>query len=146
MKLRRPFSVTLIACLVLIVTIASWARLWLSIRDWDFLAELLPFSPAYLSVSGSLWGLVGLPLLWGLWRGKYWAPGFIRPAILVFSLYYWADRFLLAGYADRNVNWPFALATNLIIGIWIFWVLTRPKTKNFFGEMHERKSENHGIE
>ena len=145
MKSRRPFSVTLIVCLVLIVTIAAWARLWLSISEWNFLSELLSFSPAYLSVTGSLWGLVGLPLIWGLWRGKSWAPGFIRLAVLVFSLYYWADRVILSGYANRNANWPFALAINLIVGIWIFWVLTRPKTKNFFGDVHERKPENQGI-
>jgi hypothetical protein len=137
MKPRRPFSVTLIACSVLIVTIASWARLWLSISEWNFLAGLLPFSPAYLSLSGFLWGLVGLPLLWGLWRGKTWAPRFIRLALLVFSLYYWGDRVLLSGYAERNINWPFALVINLIIGIWIFWILARPKTKSFFGDMNE---------
>jgi len=140
MKPRRPFSVTLIACLVLTVTIANWARLGLSIREWDFLAGLLPFSPAYLSLSGFLWGAVGLPLIWSLWLGKNWAPGYIRLYMLAFSLYYWADRFLLAGYTDRNDNWPFALAMNLILGIWILWVLSRPRTKNFFGEMHERKS------
>jgi hypothetical protein len=144
MKPRRPLSVTILGCLVLIVTMANWVQMWLSIKEWDFLVGLLPFSPAYLALSGLFWGLAGSLLTWGLWRGKAWAPRSTRLATPAFSLYYWANRLLLAGYTGRNANWPFVLTITLILVAWSFWKLSRPRIRNFFGEMDERKSENQG--
>ena len=144
MKPRRPLGVTLLVWLVLIVTAMNIGRLALALQNWDFLAGLLPISPLYQVLSGLFWSLSGLPLLWGLWRGKSWAPIYWGLALLAHSLYYWADRLLLPGYAGRNINWPFALGVNLFLLVWSLWVLSRPKARNFFGVMYERRSEHPG--
>jgi hypothetical protein len=84
-------------------------------------------------------------LAWGLWWGKIWAPRGMRLAIVAFSAYYWLDSLFLA---DRTgsfapslpVNWSFAASLNGI-GLWlVFWILSRPKSIEFFGERYERTS------
>ncbi|MBN1145668.1 MAG: hypothetical protein JXA78_00320 [Anaerolineales bacterium] len=144
MKVRRPCGVTLLVWLVIIVAAMNLARLALALQNWDFLAGLLPISPLYQVVSGALWSLVSLPLFWGLWRGKKWAPLYWRWALLAYSMVYWVDRLLLPSYPGRNINWPFVLGVNLFLLVWSLWVLSRPKARDFFGVMHERKPENPG--
>lgn len=146
-KPRRLFSVTLIAWMVFIITIINFLRLGLTLYNWEFLTELLspaatyPLFPIYMAVSGLVWGVVGLPLIWGIWRGKMWAPRLLLATLLFYSIYYWLDRAFLPGYPQRNSNWPFAMGINLLILIWILWVMTRQKVKDFFGEAHERSNQ-----
>jgi hypothetical protein len=139
---RRPLGVTLFALLVLTFAVLNLLRLLQTIQNWDFLADLLNISPAYLLLSGLIWTVVGFPLALGIWRGWRLAY-YLSPVILLsYSLYFWADRLLLSGYPERQQNWPFVAALNLIIIVWSLWVLTRPKAMAYFGELHERKPEN----
>lgn len=139
---RRPFGVTLLALVVLIFSALNLLRLLQAIQKWDLLASLLPISPAYLVLSGLLWTVVGLPLAWGIFRGWRLAY-YLSPVILIgYSLYLWADRLLLSGYAERQENWPIVAALNIFVLAWSLWVLTRPKAKVYFGEKDERKPEN----
>jgi len=141
MNRKRPLGVTLLACLVLIVAVINIIRLVEILQGWAFLVELLPFSPAYLALTGLVWGVVGLSLTWGIWQGQSWAPLFTGLAMLTYSVYYWVDRLLMPGNTDRNSNWPFAASVNLLVLAWGFWILSRRKSRNFFGEMYERKPE-----
>jgi hypothetical protein len=50
----------------------------------------------------------------------------------------WADRLLLSGYSERQENWPFVAALNILILAWSLWVLTRPRARAYFGEKYER--------
>lgn len=139
---RRPLGVTWFALLVLIFAGLHLLRLVQTVQYWDMLAALLPISPIYLFLTGLLWAALGFPLAWGLWRGWRLAY-FLSPVILLgYSLYFWADRLLLSGFSERQENWPFAAALNIIILIWSLWVLTRPRAKAYFGEKHEREPEN----
>jgi len=141
---HRPLSVTLLAWMAFIVTIVNFLRLGLSLYNWEFLEGLLPSAvslplfPAYLALTGLVWGSVWLPLAWGIWRGKLWAPHFTLAALLAYTIYYWLDRILLTGDLRQNLNWPFSLGLNLLILLWSLWILTRPRAKIFFGEVHER--------
>ena len=140
---RRLLSVTFLALMVFIGAILNLLRLGLALRNWAYLSELLSsveipsIFPAYLAVSGLVWGLVGLLLAWGIWKGESWAPRFLFAVLLVYSAYYWIDRLFLSGYPQRISNWPFALSVNLLILLWSVWVMTRQRTRYFFGEAHE---------
>jgi hypothetical protein len=127
---------------VLTVAVVYLIRFVLTIVNWDFLAELLPISPAYLAASGLVWGVALPPLAWGLWRGQGWAPRWTLIALLAFSLYYWCDRLLMPGYPSRNINWLFSASLNLLLLAWSGWILSRPKARTFFGDLHERGPEN----
>ena len=136
---RRPFGVTLFALLVLSSAGLCWVRLFKAVGQWSFWAEFKPYLPAYLASSGLVWGLVGLAAFWGLWHGTVWAPRFIRLAVLVFALYAWLDRLLLAAYPERNTNWSYAASLTFLLLVWVFWILSRHKVRQFFGEVHEQR-------
>jgi hypothetical protein len=134
MKTSRDRSVTLLALGVLTFAGISLLRLYQVLVQWGFLAEILPFSPLYLALTGLVWGLVGLVLGWGLLRGRTWAPGFTRLVALAFLIYFWLDRLLLA---RQTTNWPFAAVMSLLVLALVFWTLSRRKARIFFGEWHE---------
>jgi hypothetical protein len=138
-KPRRPFPITILALIVLGLAMLNLARCIQAMAKWQFLAGLLPFSPIYLIATGAIWGVSGLALFWALWKGFPWAPKTTILGMFAYSAYYWLDRFLLAGYADRNVDWPFCTVGNLIFIAASLWDLTRPDAKAYFGENHERR-------
>jgi hypothetical protein len=135
---RRPFGVTLLAFGVLILTGLNFLRLIESIKQWGFLAQLLPVSPLYIAFTGLVWTVGGILLLWGLWRGRPWAPSFSKLLTSAYIIYYWLDRLAFANIPSRRVNWPFASGVSVISLIFVFWTLSRPKAKAFFGEAYEQ--------
>jgi hypothetical protein len=147
-KVRRPGFVTLVVGLGLIFTALNWLRLVLAIQNWDVVAGRMVISPAFLAISGLIWGLVGLGLAAALWLGKPWAPLAACMVALIYSAYYWAIRLVPPGYTGRNANWPFALGANLLVLAWMVWSFSRPKVKSFYGprdlngEKYEHRSEN----
>jgi hypothetical protein len=134
-KPKRPLGVTLLSLGVLILAVLNLTRLLSAIRFWSFLQEILPFSDLYLIGTGLIWAGFGLPLFWGLWHGLPWAPGITRIAAVAYLIYYWLDRLLLANHSGREVNLPFAIGASLVGLVWIFWILSRPKTKIFFRQI-----------
>lgn len=126
----RPSSVTLLAYGVLSFAGINLLRLYQTVIQWEFLAELLPFPPLYLAVSGLVWGAVGLLAVWGLWRGACWAPGFTQLLALAYLIFYWLDRLLLA---TQHTNWLFAIAGSVFGLVLVFWILSRRKAIDFFG-------------
>ena len=137
-KPGRPFSVTLLALGVLTLGGLNLVRFIQSILHWGFLSRLLPFSPLYVALSGLIWAIAGFALAWGLWRGRIWAPQASRWATLVYLLYTWLNRLLYANPASRNTDLPFIAVLNLLLVAFIFWVLSRRKAKDFFGDRYER--------
>ena len=93
---------------VLIVAGMNLVRLGQSLAGWKFLETLLPVSPAYLAVTGLVWGALGLLAAWRLWQGQTWARWFGLAFIISFSVYYWVDRLFLPSYPGRNSDWLFS--------------------------------------
>ena len=138
----RPLSVTLLALVVLCITVLNMARLVLVIVRWEFLADLPGASPFYISLTGLIWGVAGIVLFWSLWRGLSWAVHLTRAMMLTYAAYYWLDRIFLSeqvagspqGEIFLPLNWPFAITITAIVMVVIVWILSRPATKAFFGE------------
>jgi uncharacterized membrane protein (DUF2068 family) len=116
---------------VLMISGIHLLRFIQTIRQWEFLGELLSISPLYLAATGLFWGGVGLILAWGLWRGRRWAPVLTLSAALAYSLYYWLDRLLLSGERP-GTNWPFATAANVVLLFLSTWILTHRRARAFF--------------
>lgn len=133
----RPRGVTMLALLVLILSVLQLTRFQQSFSRWEFLQATLPFHPAYLLVNGAFWGLAGLFLVWAIWFRKSWTPIVLTVAALLYSLNYWFERIFLAGNPNRNINWPFVLALNLLVMAFIAWQLRRKKVIQYFGDMHD---------
>jgi len=124
---------------VLIVAVMNLIRLSQSLADWKLLAALLPVSPAYLAVTGLVWGVLGLLAAWRLWQGQIWARWFGLGFMILFSAYYWVDRLILPGYPGRNANWLFSAVMNILLIAFSVWILARPKAKRFFEATDERR-------
>jgi uncharacterized membrane protein (DUF2068 family) len=124
---------------VLIVAVMNLARMGEALVSWKFLETLLPVSPAYLAVTGLVWGTLGLLAAWRLWQGQLWASWFGLALIISFSVYYWVDRLFLPGYPGRNSNWLFSAGMNLLLIAISVWILARPKAKRFFEATDERR-------
>lgn len=129
----RPFSVTLLAFGVLIIAGINLYRCVQALLQWRFLAELLPTLPLYQVLSGIVWGLAGIPMAWGLWRGARWSARLMPYASVTYTIYVWIDRLLLRRGLE-GYDLPFAIGTTVILLAFILLTLSRPKVKSFFRE------------
>jgi hypothetical protein len=130
-RTSRPASVTILALGVLTITVINLVRLILSIRDWEFLASWPGVSPLYIALTGLIWTLTGLILLWGLWGAKNWAPRLMQALVLTYALYYWLDHVFLADHpltgatgttrALLPINWPFAAGVTVVCLTYTAW-------------------------
>jgi hypothetical protein len=126
----RPAAVTWLGCGGLILAAFFLARLALSL---SLPALPLTVPRAYLSVTGAVWGGLGLAVGGGLLLGRRWAypaAGFLAAGLTV---WYWADRLLLVrtDYAQRS--WPAALLVNAILLALVVYGWTHPSTRRYFG-------------
>ena len=147
-RVKRPWSVTLLALGVLIITVTNLTRFILSLRYWGFLASQPGPSPLYLVVSGFVWTVAGGCLLWGLWKPASWAPRLMEAGGLTYALYYWLDLLFIrdhpingAPVAIRTVlptNWQFSAGVTVVCLVFIVWSLGRSKVKAYFSQVkHE---------
>ena len=135
---KRPFLVTLLALLVLSITIIYLVRLINSITLWNFLAALPGISPLYLALTGLILTLVGALLFFGLWTGNPRAPRETRVLTVAYLSYQWLEWIQSVRVGNEFENWPFAAGMTLFVIIFIFWTLSRSDAKTFFGDMYEQ--------
>ena len=133
--MKHPFRVTLLVLVVLSIAVIHLIRFVEAIRQWEFLATWPGVSPLYLALTGFFWTMVGLPLAWGLWRGKPRALPITQIAVLAFLLYAWFDRIFIANRVvtmQRDSSWYFAAWATLIFLALFLWVISSERTKAFF--------------
>ena len=129
---RRPTSVTLLAVMVLTFAAFCMARFYNALARWDYLVELLPFSPAYLAATGLVWGVAGLAAAWGLWFGRSWARRLFWIVFLSYAVYFALDRWLMPGDPDRNSNLAFWIGFFIVVVLLSWWSLYRKKAQLYF--------------
>ena len=134
-SLKRPFAVTTLFELVLMFTGLQALRLWGVLTSWDFLSSLpLSVSPVLLGLSAAFWVALGLPLAWGIWSARGWAPRATRWAGIAFVTVHWLDRLILQIKGPQSVNWPFDLLMSAMLLISVIAILALPKARVYFGE------------
>jgi hypothetical protein len=91
----------------------------------------LTIPPAYLALTGAVWGGLGLVVARGLFVGRRWARGATAALALAFVVWYWADRTLLVqtDYADRT--WPSAAVASIVLLAGVGYLLTRSGTRRY---------------
>jgi hypothetical protein len=146
MSIKRPFGVTLQLWMVLSLSAWGVIRLVASLHAWDVLYEYgASLSPLYLSITGAGWGVAGIVLFSGLWKGMPWARFATMTSIIVWLLEYWLERIF---FQSPRANLPFALACSIVVLIVSWSATTLPGTKSFFekSEEHEQPIENSNSE
>ena len=130
---KRPRIVTFLGLCVLMYTVLSWTRFAETLGSGPFLEALpLTVSPVYLQATGLLFGVSGLIVAWGLWRGEGWAPGATKIFALAAAGVEWLDRLVFAVREIALANWPFALALTLATLAFVFAVLITDEAEAFF--------------
>lgn len=121
---KRPFGIGLMAVVILLVDLAGFIRLQQAVLRWSFLQTLAnwPLGP-YLAIGGALWGLVGLPAVYALWRGKPWAARAAWFATIFFVLSYWLDWIFLVESRASQGNAPFAACVSIVWLAAVFFIL-----------------------
>ena len=139
MMSKPRFRVTLLLCLVLILTAWNAVRLWTAIAWQNVLNEFStqPVS-SITAISGAIWMVAGIILLWSIWQKKAWAANLLLGATAGYTVWYWSERLI---WQNPHPNWPFAVIVNLILIVFILF--TR---KTLTKEAHERKIENPKID
>ena len=130
----RPGSVSWLAVGVLVLAAGNVIRFFTGLSRYSFLKELgLSAPPAYLIAGGGFWGLAGLGLAAGLWWGVPRAAPLTLAAALLYSFQFWFDRLVLATSSTANLNWPFAAVMNVLALAMIWFILSRPGARRYFG-------------
>lgn len=142
MIFKRPWPVIVLLAAVLVFTAGMLLRAWNGVRYWEFLSGLpLAVSPLYLVLTGGLWALFGLRVMWWLWRGKAMAPTALRYLTVSYVLYYWADQFIVMTSQLRQSRWPFSAVLSVLAVVLVMFVLNQPSVSNFFGGAYEQEDQ-----
>ena len=137
----KKFSIraTLLQMLVLTLTAFNLLRMWTALAWQDILTEFsTQSSPIVLAVSGAVWALCGIVLLWGIWQKTAWAKKLLLGASTGYSLWYWTERL---AWQNPHPNWLFAVIVNLAIIVFILF-----SKKSLTREAYERNIENPKID
>lgn len=127
----RPVIVTLLGLGVLTLAAVFLVRLAAGLRPASF-PNTIPVW--YLPLTGAIWGVGGLLLAYGMFTGRRWAPSSARLGAIAFTLWYWADRLVLARSDYALLTRPTDAAINLTAMVILLWGLNRDGTRAYFGE------------
>jgi hypothetical protein len=117
--------------LVLIITAWNIIRLITSITWHGILETYAPRpGPVYIGVTGALWTLAGLCILWGFVRGAKWTRMVLILASLGYAIWDWADKLFIQ--AQLRANWPFDLLTTIILLGFISAIILDPHNRIYF--------------
>jgi hypothetical protein len=134
---KRPFGVTLLLWMVLILSAWGAVRLASAVRWWDVLNEFeTSLSPLYLSITGAAWGVAGAVIFSGVLRRKGWTLPAIVVSVLIWLIEYWIERVI---FQSSRANLPFALTFSIlaIVTTWVLAIL--PGTKSYFAKSEEHE-------
>lgn len=130
--MKRPFSVTILLWLVLSLTAWSGVRLFSAIQWWSTLREFASSpGPRYIAISGGIWLIASIVLLWGIWQFKVWVRYALLGTGAGFIVWYWCDRYI---FQMPNENWPFALLGSILFLIVLSICIFVPGTKTFLSK------------
>lgn len=130
---RRPPPIKLIMWVFALWSLLGWLRFGRALGEAELIISLVgPSLFAYLLLAGLAWGLLGLPVLWGLRRRKDWAPSLMAAAAVLYPALYWIERLLLWQDPDAQRNWPFMLLLTVLWFGLVAWGLRAAQTRAYF--------------
>ena len=132
--MKRPFSVTLLALLVLLFAIyqAIW-RVFGTISQFDFMRSLgLETQAAILISIGAAWSIGFALASIGLWRLKSWGRRWMLIASAAYTIKIWIERFTLERVAYEQLTRPLDAIVSVLIVLLVWGFLFLPKIRLMF--------------
>lgn len=139
-KRRRPFLLTIMLWMYLLWILLGWLRFAGAIRNQDLILSLAsPGLRIYLLAAGLIWGLAGLPVVWGMVTRSSWTPLLILITSVLYPGVYWFERLFLWQDPDAGRNWPFMLLLTLLwLGL-AFGALRLKQVRQYFKDDHRER-------
>jgi hypothetical protein len=107
---NRPLAIKLIMWAFALWILLGWLRFGWALGEAELIIGLVGTGVyVYLVLAGLAWGLLGLPILWGLLRREAWAPTLLVAGAVLYPALYWIERLLLWQDPAAHRNWPFML-------------------------------------
>ena len=127
MKLRRrPWIIILLVITFLLFATQGFQRIYGALADWELLQSVgLRPGPAYLALTGAVYGLSGLAVALALWFGWRKAGRLGRGMVIFYFAWFWIDKMLISQNPASKINWPFAAIVSLLTlglvlgGLWL---------------------------
>jgi hypothetical protein len=134
-RIKRPFSVTILSFCVLIIVVLNLIRFIESIRQWAFLEGLPGVSPPYIAGTGFFWTAVWAVSGVSLWFGLRWAPTMTLLSALLYAVYFWVDLVIVGRISlalDSGSAWPFRLLLTILLIALTFYLSNNRKARAYF--------------
>ena len=134
-------SATFLEGVVLFIAVWGGARGWAAWHGAAWLQTLpLQVPWLYLLASGLAWLLAGTAAWAMQLSGHPWASHATAATVVLFSIFWWVDRYALTRNGLFRHNWPFALFWTLMIVAAVVSETAPPVWKLLFGADDERTS------
>ena len=140
MDANRPFPVTLLAFIVLVLAVLNGVRFGAGVFNWALLTAYTPHpGPIYITLTGLFWCIAGFLSFTVIWRMKPigWYAAWLF--CLSFAASYWLDRLIIQNNPAR-ANIPFAIGITILFIIYTLLTLIGSKS-HFLRGTHERKNQ-----
>ena len=139
-KVRLPTAVTILTLFVLSLTAWNGLRLSQAITFWDTLVKYSTRGgPVYIAASGAFWLVVGLVMLWGIWRRQRWTRIMAFAAAAGYTAWFWCDWFFLQ---FPRPDWPFAAGVTAGLMVFFCILLIDHQVVEYFQRgIHEQRNE-----
>jgi len=130
---KRPFPLKLIMIMFALWTLLGWLRFGRALAEGELMMGLLsPGLYGYLLLAGLTWGLLGLPVLWGIFLRTSWAPFLMKVAAVFYPVLYWFERLLLWQDPSAQRNWPLMLLLTMSWFGLVVWGLRSARARAYF--------------
>lgn len=137
MPRKRPFGVTLLLWLVLSLSVWGSLRIAGALRWWDVLEQKdARLGPLYLSMTGAIWLLIGIVLLWIIWSAKRWTYLAVPGSILLWLVQYWLERIF---FQVQRSNVTFSIIASIVLIAFTLICTFNQRTKKFLTKSEEHE-------
>jgi hypothetical protein len=131
--MKRPFVVTLLSLLVLLLAAWNVFQVWSAVQKYDFMRSLnLTTEANLLIIMGVTWAIGFGLAAWGLWRLRSWGRTWTLIAIIAYQAQQWIMRFSLVRSSDEVIRRPADLFLALLSIVVVWGVLFIPKIHRLY--------------
>lgn len=135
---RRPFTVTILIAIVLIIAVMNFIRVLAALLFWETLTNIgMSPGPLYIALTGIFWAIAGMALIWSLWIAHPKTKAVTMGFVLLYVIYSWIDRFLFQSSIQRE-NTPFALIASILVVFYTVFTLLLPSNQNYLLRKNEQ--------
>lgn len=132
-KPRRPFVLSIILSVFIFWILLGWLRFARALMERPLIETQLSRGYFwYLVLAGFIWGLAGLPVVWGILRREPWTKLCILIIGLIYPSNYWIERLFIWAPSEDQGNWPFMLFLTVLWIAAIVWANSSKPIRRYF--------------